>query len=263
MTINQFCDLRSHVVVEGHTTIGDHTSIFSHAVIGTESQDKKDRGLPTTTSIGKHCTIREFVSINRGTVGNTTIGSNVHLLANVHVGHDCTVHDGVVVSNGTCLAGHVSVGRGAVLGGLCGIKQRVRIGQLAMVGGASAVDFDVIPYGLATGNRAVLRGINLVGLKRNKSVPRKDISFLLASQRYLYGDTDSGSSFAPKLQLPVHVLFNDRKQELFTMVSQGGGANKTNSTTTRLEHSQLCFDMLEFLDNSTTPHGATVADEEK
>ena len=233
--IQQNVHLKSHVVVSGRTTIGARTKVFSHAVIGTESQDKKESGRRTATHIGSDCTIREFVSVNRGTTHSTTIGSSVHLLANVHVGHDCTIEDNVVISNGTCLAGHVSVGWGAIIGGLCGIKQRVRIGQLAMVGGASAVDFDVIPYGLVVGNRAVLRGINLVGLKRNKTC-RKEIQVLLSSQRYLYGVTRSATSFAPALNLPDHACFQHRQKELHDAMESGKYGNV-----------RLCRDMLNFL----------------
>jgi UDP-N-acetylglucosamine acyltransferase len=248
-TIGPYCDLKSHVVVEGHTNIGARSHLFSHAVVGTKSQDKKDTGLSTVTNIGTDCTIREFVSINRGTIHDTTIGSHVHLLANVHIGHDCTVEDRVVISNGSCLAGHVKVGRGAIIGGLCGIKQRVRIGQLAMIGGASAVDFDVIPYGLVMGNRALLRGINLVGLKRDGVASRKEISFLLSSQRYLYGDQTSGSSFAPKLNLPFHTLFNDRKNELLSAIEADGSNNtRTECAKDFVSQSKLCREVLQFLE---------------
>jgi len=223
--------LQSHCVVEGHTTLGARCAVHSHAIIGTQSQDKKCTGKSTHTDIGADCTIREFVTINRGTESATTIGTNVHLLANVHVGHDCTVEDDVVVSNGSCLAGHVWVGRGAIVGGLCGIQQRIRIGQLAMVGGASAVDRDVMPYGLVMGNRATLRGINLIGLRR-KGVSRNEISCLLASQRYLYPavHAEAGSSFAPPLDLPLRPTLQERQQELALAIAQKKGTMGKSST---------------------------------
>ena len=202
-------------------------------MIGTESQDKKYTGQPTHTSIGADCTVREFVTINRGTFGATSVGRNVHLLTSAHVGHDCTVGDDVVVSNGTCLAGHVSVGNGVILGGMCGVKQRVRIGSLAMIGGGSFVDNNVVPFGLVVGNRATLRGVNLIGLRRAKA-PRREIQFLLSSQRYLYpSGAPEGSSFAPRLDLPFHVTLHDRvaelKREVERRQQRGGGGGGGDS----------------------------------
>jgi len=253
VTIAQDCQLQSHSIIESNTTIGSNCQIFSHAVVGSSSQDKKCTGKPTCTTVGSHCTIREFVTINRGTVGNTCIGDRVHLLTSAHVGHDCIVEDDVVISNGSMLAGHVFVGRGAIIGGLVGIQQKIRIGPLAMVGGASAVDRDVLPYSLVMGNRAKLQGVNLIGLKR-KGIARNQISLLLAAQRYLYpsierqsnansdvnsdANSDSDASitsitsiessctiskelkesddlmFASPLRLPLHTTWKDRRREL-------------------------------------------------
>lgn len=118
--------------------------------------------------------------------GMTRIGDGVLLMAATHVGHDCHVESGAILSNGACLAGHVHVGERSIVGGMCGVHQHVRIGRNAMVGGAAAVDADIIPFGLAAGNRARLRGLNLVGLRR-LGFGASDILSALCAYRYIFG----------------------------------------------------------------------------
>jgi UDP-N-acetylglucosamine acyltransferase len=161
--------LISHVSVAGDTTIGARTVIYPFAAIGHPPQDLKYRGEPVRLSIGEDCLIREGVTMNPGTAGGgseTIVGQNSVFLANAHVAHDCRVGEGVILSNNVMLAGHCQIGDFAILGGGSAAHQFVRIGPHAFVGGLAGVEHDLIPFGLALGNRAALAGLNVVGLKR-------------------------------------------------------------------------------------------------
>jgi len=162
--------LLAHVVIEGRTTIGAGTRIFPFASIGFEPQDLKYRGEESSLEIGSNNTIREYVTMNPGTAGGgmvTRVGNNSLFMVGVHIAHDCQVGDGVVMANNATLAGHVVIEDHAILGGLSAVHQFCRIGRHAMVGGLSAVVRDVIPYGQATGDRARLSGVNIVGMQRS------------------------------------------------------------------------------------------------
>ncbi len=161
--------LYSHVVVDGHTTIGANSRIFPFASIGHEPQDLKFQGEQSELIIGRNNTIREHVTLNPGTKGGgmvTRIGDGCLFMMSSHVAHDCVIGDNVILVNNATLAGHVEIGNWAIIGGLSAVHQFVRIGRHAMVGGMSGVENDVIPYGSVVGNRAHLSGLNLVGLKR-------------------------------------------------------------------------------------------------
>ncbi len=159
-----------HVVIDPHVTIGPGCRIFQFAAIGAVPQDLKFGGEETKVVIGPGVTIREFVTIHRGTKsgnGITDVGENSYLMAYTHIAHDCHVGKMVVMANNTTLAGHITIGDHATVGGLVAIHQFVRIGDYAFVGGKSAVVKDVPPYVIAAGDRAVLHGLNRVGLKRH------------------------------------------------------------------------------------------------
>lgn len=182
--------LQSHVVVTGRTTIGARARLFPFASIGHQPQDLKYAGEPSTLAIGDDCLIREGVTINPGTRGGgmkTTVGNGCAFLANSHVGHDCTVGDHVVLSNNVMLAGHVSVGDYAILGGGAAVIQFARVGAHAFVGGLSGLENDLIPYGMAVGNRAHLAGLNMVGLRR-RGFARDHIHALRRAYRLLFAE---------------------------------------------------------------------------
>lgn len=162
-------ELKSHVVVDGRTTIGAQTIIFPFASVGMPPQDLKYKGEESRLEIGRNVTIREHVTVNPGTEGGgmlTKVGDHVLLAIGAHVAHDCFVGDHCIVMNNVLLGGHVVVEDHAVIGGGSAIHQFVRLGRHAMIGGASGVENDVIPYGTAFGNRARLQGLNLIGMKR-------------------------------------------------------------------------------------------------
>jgi len=168
--LGENCELMSHVVVTGRTTMGSGNRVFPFTSIGQIPQDLKYHGEPSEVIIGDNNQIRENATINAGTEGGgmlTKIGSNNLLMAYTHVAHDCVLGDAIVLANCSTLAGHVEVDDGAIIGGLSAIQQFVRIGKLAMIGGMSGVTKDVPPYCLlAGGYRSGLSGLNVVGLKR-------------------------------------------------------------------------------------------------
>lgn len=181
-------ELVSHVVVAGHTTIGARTRIFPFASIGHQPQDLKFKGELTTLAIGADCIIREGVTMNPGTEGGgskTVIGDRCAFLANSHVGHDCVVGNNVIFSNNVMLAGHCTVGDFAILGGGAAVIQFARVGPHSFVGGMSGLENDLIPYGMALGNRAYLSGLNIVGLQR-RGFSRSDIHDLRRAYRLLF-----------------------------------------------------------------------------
>ena len=169
VTIADGARLVSHVVVDGHTTIGADVILFPFCTVGLEPQDLKYRGEPTRCEIGARTQVREHCTIHRGTVtgrGITRVGADCVLMAVAHVAHDCALGDHVIVANNAVMGGHVSIGDHAVIGGAAAIHQFVRIGRAAMIGGVSGVEGDVIPFGSVIGNRARLAALNVIGLKR-------------------------------------------------------------------------------------------------
>lgn len=160
--------LLSHVVVAGRTRIGARVRIFPFASIGAPSQDLKAGLAEGTLVIGDDCIIREGVTINSGVGEGTRVGAHCAFLAYSHVAHDCRLGDGVVLANQALLGGHVEIGDHAAIGGASAVHQNVRIGAHAFVGGLAGVEGDVIPFGLAGGNRAHLFGLNVVGLRRRQ-----------------------------------------------------------------------------------------------
>ena len=169
-------NIGAHCVVEGHTTIGRDNRIFQFASIGGPPQDKKYAGEPTRLVIGDGNTIREFVTINTGTVqdgGLTSLGDDNWIMAYVHIAHDCHVGSHTIIANATQLGGHVHLGDWAFLGGLSGVHQFVRVGAHAMTGFQTRLSQDLPPYVTAAGNPAAATGINAEGLRRRGFSPER------------------------------------------------------------------------------------------
>lgn len=182
-------ELISHVVVSGHTRLGQGNRIFPFACIGHEPQDLKYAGEPSEVVIGDNNTIRENVTINPGTSGGgmlTCLGNNNLLMAYAHIAHDCHLGDGVILANCATLAGHVEIADGAIIGGLSAVHQFVRIGRYAMIGGMSGIVKDVPPYCLTAGGyRPGLVGLNLIGLRR-RGLSKASIACLKQVYRELF-----------------------------------------------------------------------------
>jgi UDP-N-acetylglucosamine acyltransferase len=178
----------SHVQLMGRTTIGADTRISSFACIGGPPQDASYADEPSTVQIGKHCTIREHVTVHRGTQRGrmqTEIGDHCFLMVGSHVAHDCIVGSHVTMVNGATIGGHVEIGDYATLGGLAAVQQRLRVGAYSFVGGLTGVNAEIIPYAIAVGDRAELGGLNIVGLKR-RGFDRPTIHALRASYREIF-----------------------------------------------------------------------------
>jgi UDP-N-acetylglucosamine acyltransferase len=181
--------IHPHVVIEGNTTIGTGCEIFPGAAIGLRCQDLKYKGETTYVRIGDGTVIREYVTINSSTGegSETVIGRTCFLMAYCHVAHNCSIGNEVIMANLASLAGHIVVEDMAILGGLVGVHQFVRIGTMSMTGGASKVNQDVPPYSLSDGHPCRVRSVNVLGLKR-RGVPRETREALHRAFKVLFFD---------------------------------------------------------------------------
>jgi len=187
--------IMSHAVILPHSHIGKNCKIFPGAVIGAIPQDLKYSGEETTVEIGDYTTIRECVTVNRGTKDRwkTSVGSHCLLMAYSHVAHDCMIGNHVILANGVQVAGHVEIGDFAIIGGLCGIQQFTRIGKHAYIGGQTAVRKDVPPFVKAAREPISYVGINVVGLHR-RNFPHHQIEFISQIYHLLFVGNHSTTS---------------------------------------------------------------------
>ncbi|MCD6460775.1 acyl-ACP--UDP-N-acetylglucosamine O-acyltransferase [bacterium] len=177
-----------HVVIEGWTEIGEGNKIFQFASIGAISQDLKYHGEQAYLKIGNNNTIREYVTMNIGTEGGggiTKIGDNNLFMVGSHIAHDCIFGNNIIVANLGTLAGHITVGDRAIIGGVVAIHQFCKIGEMAIIGGCSKVVQDIPPFMMADGHPALVRGINLIGLKR-KGFDRETILRIKKAHKILF-----------------------------------------------------------------------------
>jgi UDP-N-acetylglucosamine acyltransferase len=222
VTLGDGVRLVSHVSLAGDTVIGARTRIFPFAAIGHPPQDLKYRGEPVRLIVGEDCLIREGVTMNPGTEGGgseTIVGPRSVFLANAHVAHDCRIGEGVILSNNVMLAGHVQVGDFAILSGGAAAHQFVRIGGHSFIGGLAGVEHDVIPFGMALGNRASLAGLNFVGLKR-RGFSHEAIHELRRAYKMLF----NGAGTLKERVDDVAEAFPDQEavRQIVTFLRQGG-----------------------------------------
>jgi len=178
----------SHVVIEPFVTIGSDCQVFQFAAIGAPPQSVKFKGEKSYVKIGRANIIREFATIHRGTAfggGITEIGDQCFLMAYTHVAHDCIIGRQVVMANNATLAGHIEIGDFATIGGLSAVHQFAKIGEYAFIGGKTGVPKDIPPYVIAAGERASLRGLNTVGLKR-QGFSRQTLTQLKKAYRIIF-----------------------------------------------------------------------------
>ena len=203
--------LHSHVVVEGRTTLGADSEVFPFAALGLPPQHTRFDGEPSTLEIGRNCVIREHVTMHPGTAIDsmrTVVGDHGLFLVASHVAHDCVVGDHVIFANNASLGGHAKIGSHVMMGGFATVQQWCRVGDHAMVASQTAVDSDVIPFGIAVGNRACLTGINVIGLGR-RGFTEESIAVL----RRLYRDLFRGGG-----------VFNDRLEAARQAYADSGEA---------------------------------------
>ena len=186
--INDDTIVQSHVSIIGNTKIGKNNTIYSFASIGNDPQDLKFSGEETKLEIGNNNKIREYVTINPGTKGGgglTKVGSNCLFMVSSHIAHDCLVEDNVILANNVPLGGHAHIEENVIIGGNSAVQQFTRIGKSAMIGGMCGVVRDIIPYAIVHGNRIVLQGLNLIGLRR-KNIPNKEIMVLAEAYKEIF-----------------------------------------------------------------------------
>jgi UDP-N-acetylglucosamine acyltransferase len=188
VVLGEDCELISHVVLDGHLTLGSKNRIYPFACLGVAPQDLKYAGEPTRCTLGDNNTIREYVTISRGTTGGgglTTVGNDCLIMAYTHIGHDSHIGNGCILANSATLAGHVIVEDYAVVGALCPVHQFCRIGKYSYIGGGTTITQNVLPYSLTSierNNHAY--GLNKVGLERRGFTPAQ-LKELRAAYRLL------------------------------------------------------------------------------
>ena len=205
--------VQSHVNITGNTIIGVNNKIYPFVSIGNDPQDLKFKGEKNFLEIGDNNSIREYVTINPGTEGGggkTKVGNNCLFMVSSHIAHDCIVGDHVILANNVPLGGHAHVDDHAIIGGNSAVQQFTRVGKFAMIGGMCGVVRDVIPYGIAHGNRSILQGLNLIGLRR-KNIPNKEILSLSEAYKIIFKNENLTENLSN--------LSNDlRKNELVSQV---------------------------------------------
>jgi UDP-N-acetylglucosamine acyltransferase len=188
--IGEGTEIQSHVSITGNTKIGKNNKIYPFASIGNDPQDLKFSGEQTNLVIGDNNKIREYVTINPGTKGGgglTKVGNNCLFMVSSHIAHDCIVGNNVILANNVPLGGHAYIEDNVIIGGNSAVQQFTRVGRSAMIGGMCGVVRDIIPYGIAHGNRSVLQGLNLIGLRR-KNIPNKEIMTLSNAYKEIFKD---------------------------------------------------------------------------
>ena len=181
-------NIQSHVSILGNTKIGNNNKIYPFASIGNDPQDLKFKNEETKLEIGNNNKIREYVTINIGTKGGgglTKVGNNCLFMVSSHVAHDCIVEDNVILANNVPLGGHAHIEQNVIIGGNSAVQQFTRVGKFAMIGGMCGVVRDIIPYAMVHGNRSILQGLNLIGLRR-KNIPNKEIMVLNEAYKELF-----------------------------------------------------------------------------
>jgi len=222
--------IHSHVNISGKTIIGKRNKIYPFSSIGNHPQDLKYNNEETDLIIGDDNTFREYVTINPGTVGGggkTIIGNKCLFMISSHVAHDCVVGNNIIIANNVPLGGHAIIEDNVVIGGNSAVQQFTRIGKMAMIGGMTGVLHDVIPYGLSTGNRNSLQGLNLIGLRRAK-FENKDILGLSEAYKKIFATKNINENINklngsfnenPLVKNVIEFITKDKKRSLCTPFS--------------------------------------------
>ena len=227
--IGENTEIQSHVSITGNTKIGKGNKIYPFVSIN-DPQDLKYNGEETSLVIGDNNKIREYVTINPGTIGGggkTVIGNNCLFMISSHIAHDCQVGNNVIIANNVPLGGHAIIEDNVVIGGNSAVQQFTRIGKMAMIGGMTGVLHDVIPYGLSTGNRNSLQGLNLIGLRRAK-FDNKDILGLSEAYKEIFATKNINENISklngtfqenPLVKEVIEFITKDKKRSICTPFS--------------------------------------------
>ena len=229
--IGENSTIQSHVSIIGNTKIGKGNKIYSFASIGSDPQDLKFDGEKTKLEIGDYNKIREYVTINPGTKGGgglTKVGNNCLFMVSSHIAHDCLVEDNVILANNVPLGGHAHIEKNVIIGGNSAVQQFTRVGKFAMIGGMCGVVRDIIPYAMVHGNRSILQGLNLIGLRR-RNIPNKEIIVLTEAYKEIFKNenlTENLKKLDTKLKKNelvkdvVEFLEKDKKRPICTPFSK-------------------------------------------
>ena len=229
--IGEGSEIQSHVSIIGNTKIGINNKIYPFASIGNDPQDLKFNGEETELKIGDNNKIREYVTINPGTKGGgglTRVGNNCLFMVSSHIAHDCIIGNNVILVNNVALGGHAEIQDNVIIGGNSAVQQFTRVGRSAMIGGMCGVVRDVIPYGIAHGNRSILQGLNLIGLRR-KNISNKEIITLTDAYKELFknenltenlGNLDENYKKNELVAEVVNFLEKDKKRPICTPFSK-------------------------------------------
>ena len=227
--IGENTEIQSHVSITGNTKIGKGNKIYPFVSIN-DPQDLKYNGEETSLLIGNNNKIREYVTINPGTIGGggkTIIGNNCLFMISSHIAHDCNVGNNVIIANNVPLGGHAIIEDNVIIGGNSAVQQFTRIGKMAMIGGMTGVLHDVIPYGLSTGNRNSLQGLNLIGLRRAK-FENKDILGLSEAYKVIFATKNINENISklngsfqknPLVKEVIEFITKDKKRSICTPFS--------------------------------------------
>ena len=230
VVIGENVKIHSHVNISGNTIIGKENKIYPFASIGNDPQDLKYNYDETQLIIGDNNKIREYVTINPGTTGGgglTKVGNNCLFMISSHIAHDCQVGNNVIIANNVPLGGHAIIEDHVVIGGNSAVQQFTRIGKMAMIGGMTGVLHDVIPYGLSTGNRNTLNGLNLIGLRRAK-FDNKDILGLSEAYKEIFATKKLTENISklngefkenPLVKNVIEFITKDKKRSICTPFS--------------------------------------------
>ena len=239
--IGPYCVIGPNVEIGENTIIHSHVNISVNAKIGkgnkiypfvsiNDPQDLKYKGEPTNLVIGDNNKIREYVTINPGTAGGggkTVIGNNCLFMISSHIAHDCKVGNNIIIANNVPLGGHAVIEDNVIIGGNSAVQQFTRIGKMAMIGGMTGVLHDVIPYGLSTGNRNSLQGLNLIGLRRAK-IENKDILGLSEAYKEIFANKNINENISklndsfqdnPLVKNVIEFITKDKKRSICTPFS--------------------------------------------
>jgi len=223
--------IQSHVSIIGNTKIGKNNNIYPFASIGNHPQDLKFSGEETKLELGDNNKIREYVTINLGTKGGggiTKVGNNCLFMVSSHIAHDCIVEDNVILANNVPLGGHAHIEENVIIGGNSAVQQFTRVGKSSMIGGMCGVVRDIIPYAMVHGNRSILQGLNLIGLRR-KNIPNKEIMVLSDAYKEIFKNenlTENLKNLDPNLKKNdlvkdvVNFLEKDKKRPICTPFSK-------------------------------------------
>jgi len=229
--INENTVVDSHVSIVGNTKIGKNNKFYSFCSIGNDPQDLKYTGEQTKLEIGDNNKVREYVTINPGTKGGgglTKVGNNCLFMISSHIAHDCFVGDNVILANNVPLGGHANIESDVIIGGNSAVQQFTRVGKSAMIGGMCGVVRDIIPYAMVHGNRSILQGLNLIGLRR-KNIPNKEILVLTEAYKEIFKDEnltvnlknlDQGYKKNELVNDVINFLEKDKKRPICTPFSK-------------------------------------------